>query len=63
MKAIDMFKTEAINQFGAGAVLSEESARQVLKTIGKSGFGLGHLKQAGMLTKSGHIRYQFRWNL
>ena len=50
MKAIDMFKTEAMKQFGAGAVLSEESARQVLKTIGKSGFGLGHLKQAGMLT-------------
>ena len=53
MKAIDAFKTEAMKQFGAGAVLSEESARQVLKTIGKSGFGLGHLKQAGMLTKSG----------
>ena len=53
MKAIDAFKIEAMKQFGAGAALCEDSARHVLKTIGKSGFGLGHLKQAGMLTKDG----------
>ena len=53
MKAIDAFKIEAMKQFGAGTALSEDSAKHVLKTIGKSGFGLGHLKQAGMLTKDG----------
>ena len=52
MKAIDAFKTEAMKQFGAGAVISEESAKQVLKTIGRA-IGLGHLRQSGMLTKSG----------
>ena len=52
MKAIDAFKIEAMKQFGAGAVISEESAKQVLKTIGRA-IGLGHLRQSGMLTKSG----------
>ena len=52
MKAIDAFKTEAMKQFGAGATISEESAKQVLKTI-KRAIGLGHLRQSGMLTKSG----------
>ena len=28
MKAIDAFKTEAMKQFGAGATISEESAKQ-----------------------------------
>ena len=52
MKAIDAFKTEAMIQFGAGATISEESAKQVLKTI-KRAIGLGHLRQSGMLTKKG----------
>ena len=56
MKAIEQFKMEAVEQFGAGSVISEESAKQVLKTIGRSGFGLGHLKQSGMLLKSGEYQ-------
>ena len=56
MKAIEQFKMEAVEQFGAGSVISEESAKQVLKTIGRSGFGLGHLKQSGMLMKSGEYQ-------
>ena len=52
MKAIDAFKTEAMKQFGAGATISEESVKQVLKTI-KRAIGLGHLRQSGMLTKKG----------
>jgi len=43
MKAIEQFKMEAVEQFGAGSVISEESAKQILKTIGRSGFGLGQL--------------------
>ena len=56
MKAIEQFKMEAVEQFGAGSAISEESAKQVLKTIGRSGFGLGHLKQSGMLMKSGEYQ-------
>ena len=56
MKAIEQFKMEAVEQFGAGSVISEESAKLVLKTIGRSGFGLGHLKQSGMLMKSGEYQ-------
>ena len=56
MKAIEQFKMEAVEQFGAGSVISEDSAKQVLKTIGRSGFGLGHLKQSGMLMKSGEYQ-------
>ena len=56
MKAIEQFKMEAVEQFGAGSAISEESAKQVLKTICRSGFGLGHLKQSGMLMKSGEYQ-------
>ena len=56
MKAIEQFKMEAVEQFGAGSVISEDSAKQVLKTICRSGFGLGHLKQSGMLMKSGEYQ-------
>ena len=56
MKAIEQFKMEAIEQFGAGSVISKESAEQILKIIGRSGFGLGHLKQSGMLLKSGEYQ-------
>ena len=56
MKAIEQFKMEAVEQFGAGSAISEESAKQVLKTIGRSGFGLGHLKQSGMSLDSGEYQ-------
>ena len=56
MKAIEQFKMEAIDQYGAGSIISEESAKKVLKTIGRSGFGLGHLKQSGMLLESGEYQ-------
>ena len=56
MKAIEQFKMEAVEQFGAGSIISEDSAKQVLKTICRSGFGLGHLKQSGMLMKSGEYQ-------
>ena len=52
MKAIEEFKIEAMKQFGAGAVFSEESALLVCKKVGRT-LGLGHLRQAGMLTKKG----------
>ena len=55
MKAIEQFKMEAVEQFGAGSVISEESAKQVLKTIGRA-IGLGHLRQSGMLMKSGEYQ-------
>ena len=56
MKAIEQFKMEAIDQYGAGSIISEESAKKVLKTIGRSGVGLGHLKQSGMLLESGEYQ-------
>ena len=55
MKAIEQFKMEAIEQFGAGSVISEDSAKQILKTIGRA-IGLGHLRQSGMLMKSGEYQ-------
>ena len=55
MKAIDTFKFKAMKQFGAGAVISEESALLVCKKVGRT-LGLGHLRQAGMLMKSGEYQ-------
>ena len=55
MKAIEQFKMEAIDQYGAGSIISEESAKKVLKTIGRA-IGLGHLKQSGMLLESGEYQ-------
>ena len=55
MKAIEQFKMEAIDQYGAGSIISEESAKKVLKTIGRA-IGVGHLKQSGMLLESGEYQ-------
>ena len=55
MKAMEQFKMEAIDQYGAGSIISEESAKKVLKTIGRA-IGLGHLKQSGMLLESGEYQ-------
>ena len=55
MKAVEQFKMEAIDQYGAGSIISEESAKKVLKTIGRA-IGLGHLKQSGMLLESGEYQ-------
>ena len=55
MKAIEQFKMEAIEQFGAGSVISEESAKEICKIVGRT-LGLGHLKQSGMLMKSGEYQ-------
>ena len=55
MKAIEQFKMEAIDQYGAGSIISEESVKKVLKTIGRA-IGVGHLKQSGMLLESGEYQ-------
>ena len=55
MKAIEQFKMEAIEQFGAGSVISEESAKEICKIVGRT-LGLGHLRQSGMLMKSGKYK-------
>ena len=55
MKAIEQFKMEAVEQFGAGSVISEESAKEICKTVGRT-LGLGHLRQSGMLMKSGEYQ-------
>ena len=55
MKAVEQFKMEAIDQYGAGSIISEESAKKVLKTIGRA-IGVGHLKQSGMLLESGEYQ-------
>jgi len=55
MKAIEQFKMEAVEQFGAGSIISEESAKEICKIVGRT-LGLGHLKQSGMLMKSGEYQ-------
>ena len=46
MKAIDNFILEAHNEFGGGATITEDQVRSVVKKVGRSGFGLGHIKQS-----------------
>ena len=55
MKAIEQFKMEAIDQYGAGSIISEEAAKEICKAVGRT-LGLGHLKQSGMLMKSGKYK-------
>ena len=55
MKAIEQFKMEAVEQFGAGSIISEESAKEICKIVGRT-LGLGHLSQSGMLMKSGEYQ-------
>ena len=46
MKAIDNFILEAHNEFGGGATITEDQVRSIVKKVGRSGFGLGHIKQS-----------------
>ena len=55
MKAIEQFKMEAIDQYGAGSIISEEAAKKICKVVGRT-LGLGHLKQSGMLLESGEYQ-------
>ena len=48
MKAIDSFIIEAANEFGGGSEITEDQVKSVVKKIGRSGFGLGHIKQSKM---------------
>ncbi len=46
MKAIENFIVEATNEFGGGATVTEDQVRSVVKKVGRSGFGLGQIKQS-----------------
>ena len=48
MKAIDSFIIEAANEFGGGSTITEEQVKSIVKKVGSSGFGLGHIKQSKM---------------
>ena len=46
MKAIENFILEATNEFGGGTTITEDQVRSVVKKVGRSGFGLGQIKQS-----------------
>ena len=48
MKAKEKFLIEATKQYGDEAVISVEQTKEILSCLGISGFGIGHLVQAGM---------------
>ena len=48
MKAIDSFIIEAANEFGGGSEITEDQVKSIVKKVGRSGFGLGHIKQSKM---------------
>ena len=48
MKAIENFIVEAANEFGSGSELTEEQVKSIVKKVGRSGFGVGHIKQSKM---------------
>ena len=48
MKAIDSFIIEAANEFGGGSTITEEQVKSIVKKVGRSGFGVGHIKQSKM---------------
>ena len=48
MKAIENFIVEAANEFGGGSELTEEQVKSIVKKVGRSGFGVGHIKQSKM---------------
>ena len=52
---MEQFKMEAIEQYGAGSIISEEAAKKICKVVGRT-LGLGHLKQSGMLLESGEYQ-------
>ena len=48
MKAIENFIIEATNEFGGGSTITEDQAQTIVKRVGRSGFGLGQVKQSKM---------------
>ena len=48
MKAIDNFILEATNEFGVGSTITEDQVRAIVKKVGRSGFGVGHIKQSNV---------------
>ena len=48
MKAIENFIVEAANEFGSDSELTEEQVKSIVKKVGRSGFGVGHIKQSKM---------------
>ena len=48
MKAIDSFIIEAANEFGGGSEITEDQVKSIVKKVGRSGFGVGHIKQSKM---------------
>ena len=48
MKAIDNFILEATNEFGVGSTITEDQVRAIVKKVGRSGFGFGHIKQSNV---------------
>ena len=48
MKAIENFIVEATNEFGSGTTITEDQVCSIVKKVGRSGFGLGHIKQSKM---------------
>ena len=48
MKAIDNFILEATNEFGVGSTITEDQVRDIVKKVGRSGFGFGHIKQSNV---------------
>ena len=48
MKAIDNFILEATNEFGIGSTITEDQVRAIVKKVGRSGFGVGHIKQSNV---------------
>ena len=48
MKAIESFIIEAANEFGGGSEITETQVKSIVKKIGRSGFGVGHIKQSKM---------------
>ena len=53
MKAIENFIIEATNEFGGGSTITEDQAQTIVKRVGRSGFGLGQVKQSKMFV-DGH---------
>ena len=51
MKAIENFILEATNEFGGGTTITEDQVRSVVKKVGRSGFGLGQIKQSKLFSK------------
>ena len=49
MKAIDSFIIEAANEFGGGSTITEEQVKSIVKKVGRSGFGVGHITQSKMV--------------